>query len=178
MLTVRAMDQWIPSEEETFAQIGCLLLLTQQVEHVTSRLIGIVYPNGAPSWEELEALERKTLGSLTRTLKERVDIHPTFEGLLEHFVEGRNLFVHRLNTQPWFDMHSEVGRDEIWKFLESYQKLLDEILLVVTSAVFKHAETAGMPETKWHEELRRTGFLQEIKKYDLRSQFAFRRRKS
>ena len=172
------MSQWIPSEEETFAQLGCLLLLTQQVEHVASRLIGIVYPDGTPSWKELESLERKTLGNLARTLKERVDIHPTFEGLFEHFVEGRNLFVHRLNNQPWFDMRSEAGRDEIWKFLERYQTLLQEILLVVTSAIFKHAEIAGMPETKWHAELRRTGFLQEIKEYDFRSQVAFRGRKS
>ena len=171
------MDQWIPSEEETFAQIGLLLLLTQQVEFVTSRLIGIAYPNGAPSWEELEALEHKTLGGLARTLKERVVIDPKFEGLLDHFVKGRNLFVHRLNTQPWFDTHSEAGRDEVWKFLENYQKLLKEIYLVVTSSVFKHVEDAGMPETKWHEELRRTGFLQEIKKYDSRSKIVFRRRK-
>ena len=171
------MDRWIPSEEETFAQIGCLLLLTQQAEYVTSNLIGIVYPNNVPSWEELEELNRQTLGTLVRTLQKRVDIHPGFEGLLNHFVKGRNLFIHRLSAQPYFDMHSEAGRDEIWNFLERYQKVLQEILMVVTSTVFKHAETSGMAETKWHDELRRRGFLQEIKEYDLRSQVAFRRRK-
>lgn len=171
------MNQWIPSSEETFAQIGILLLLTQHVEQVTSCLIGIVYPSGIPSGEELEKLERNTLGSLTRTLKERVEMDPIFERLFDHFVEGRNLFVHRLSDQPGFDMGSENGRDKIWNFLEKYQTELQEISLVVTSALFKHFDATGMPETKWHQELRRTGFLQEIKQYESRSQAAFRRRR-
>src|SRR5260221_11269104 len=171
------MDQWIPSEEETFAQIGCLLLLSQQVEHGLSALLGTVYPTGAPSWEEITSLERKTLGNLAKTLKQRVDLHPKFEGLLEAFVEGLNIFVHRLSTQPGCDTHTELGCDEIWKFLENYQKLLQEIYLVVTSALLKGAKDAGMPETKYHDELRKTGFLQEIQKYDVRSQVPFRKRK-
>jgi hypothetical protein len=171
------MEQWIPSEEETFAHIGRLFLMTQDVEEAISHLIGIIYPKGAPSWEELGALKQKTLGSLIRTLKERADIHPKFEDVLAQFLEGRNTFVHKLSRQPGFDMHSEAERDEIWKFLEIYQKLLQEIWLLVIAAILKRAETAGMPETKWHEELRRTGFMQEIKSYDARAKIAFRGRK-
>jgi hypothetical protein len=170
-------EKWIPSKEETFAQIGLLLLLTQDVEFVTTRLLGLVYPNGAPSAEELEKLSKETLGALIRKLKTRVELDETFQGMVEHFVEGRNIFVHRLRHQSWFDLESEKGRDEVWNFLEPYQKSLTEIYMVVNAALFKHSKKIGVPEGKYHQQLRETGFLQEIEQYDRKSEIAFRNRK-
>lgn len=171
------MDKWIPSEEETFAQIGLLLLLTQQVEHTTSSLIGIVYPEQKPSWEELEKLGKQTLGALLRKLKERVDMDPRFQGLFEHFLEGRNIFVHNLNQQSWFDMRTEAGRDKIWNFLETYQKCLGEVYLVVGAATFKNYDELGGPKTVFHDKLSETGFLQLLQSYYPKAAMAFKGRK-
>jgi len=141
------MKQCIPSKEQTYEQLGLLLLLTQDVERRLATLIGTVYPKGPPTWEELSALKRSTLGGLLRKLKERVEIEPTFEDRLKRFLEGRNLFAHRLHHEPWFDLESEPGRDAVWRFIERYSNLLQDITLVVTSAIFSQMKAAGMPET-------------------------------
>jgi hypothetical protein len=171
------MGKWIPSEEQTFAQIGCLLSLTQQVEHCTASLIGTVYPEGKPSWDELEKLGKQTLGGLFRKLQERVDIDPRFQGLLESFLTQRNLFVHNFNRQSWFDVHTETGRDKIWDFLESYQKCLEEIYLVVIATSSKNYDDAGGPKTEFHQKLKETGFLQLIQSYYPKATAALRGRK-
>ena len=171
------MKKWIPSEEETIKSIGYLLLLTQDVEHSLITLIGIVYPDGKPTWDEIAKLNKQTLGTLILKLKKRVEMPDTFVGLLESFLEDRNLFVHRLSEQSWFDMHSESGRDAIWNFFETYQKFLIEILHVIYAALFK-STNMGMPETEYHKLLEKTGFLGEIKSYYSKSEIAFGKRKS
>jgi hypothetical protein len=172
------VKRWIPSKEETAAQIGYMLLLTQDAELAIATLIGTVYPHEKPTWEEVEKLNAKTLGGLIAKLKERVEMPEAFVGLLEGFLKHRNLFVHNLRKQTWFDMSSEEGRDEIWKFLESYSKYLEEVLLVVNAALFKSMEDSGMPETKYHKQLEATGFLGMIKGYYPKSRIAFKRKKS
>jgi hypothetical protein len=168
----------IPSQEETVAQIGYLLLMTQDVEHTIVTLIGTAYPNGKPTWEEISKLNKETLGTLISKLKKRVEMPDKFVGLLEMFLEGRNIFVHRLREQSWFDLHSENGRNEIWNFIETYQKYLTEILYIVQAALFREMENKGMPETEYHKQLERSGYLREIKSYYPKSQFAFRGKKA
>ena len=172
------MKKWIPSREETAAQIGYLLLITQDAEHSIITLIGTVYPNGKPTWDEIEKLNKGTLGRLIKQLKERVEMPDAFVSLLEGFLEHRNLFVHRLREQSWFDLHSENGRDKIWDFIESYSKHLTEVLTVVQAALFKNMEEIGMPETPYHKELEKTGYLNYIKSYYQKAQIAFGKKKS
>jgi len=171
------VKKWIPSQEETAAQIGYLLLLTQDAEHSIVTLIGTMYPEGKPTWEEIEKLNKETLGKLIVKLKERVEMPDAFIGLLEGFLEHRNLFVHRLGQQSWFSLNSESGRDKIWDFIESYSKFLTEAHRVVQAALFKDMEDKGMPETKYHKELEKSGYLKEIKSYYQKSQVAFRKKK-
>jgi hypothetical protein len=172
------VKKWIPSQEEIAAQIGYLLLLTQDAEHSIVTMIGTMYPAGKPTWEEIEKLNKETLGKLITKLKERVEMPDAFIGLLEGFLEHRNLFVHRLSEQSWFALPSEEGRDKIWDFIESYSKFLTEVLQVVHAALFKDKEDKGIPETEYHKQLEKSGYLKEIKSYYQKSQFAFRKKKS
>ena len=171
------MKKDIPSQDETFCQIALLFLMTQDTEHCISSLIGMIYPEEKPSWEEIAKLDKNTLGALIKKLKERVDMHDSFVGLLETFLEKRNLFVHKLSSQEWFDTNTEPGRDKIWDFLESYQESLWEIYYVVNAAIFKHSESIGMPQTEFHKQLGETGSLDLIKSYYSKADFAFKSRK-
>jgi hypothetical protein len=171
------MNKWIPSEEETFSCIGQLLLMTQDAERSISTLIGIIYPKGQPSWDEIEKLNKNTLGALITKLKERIEMNDAFVRLLEKFLKHRNMFIHNLKKQSWFDINSKDGRDRIWKFLEPYFKLLWEVLHVVTAAIFKHFEKVGMPETEYHRKLNQTGYLNLIKSYYPKSDVAFKSKK-
>jgi hypothetical protein len=47
----------------------------------------------------------------------------------------------------------------------------------VQAALFKDMEDKGMPETKYHKELEKSGYLKEIKSYYQKSQVAFRKKK-
>ena len=122
-----AMKKDIPSQDETFRQIALLFLMTQETEHCISSLIGMIYPEGKPSWEEIEKLDKNTLGQLISKLKERADMNDKFIRLLTVFLEGRNIFIHKLYRQEWFDTNTEKGRDAIWNFLETYGKILWEV---------------------------------------------------
>jgi hypothetical protein len=171
------MKKWIPSEDETSSCIGQLLLMTQATERSISTLIGIIYPDGRPSWQEIGKLNKNTLGALIAKLKERIEMNDAFVRLLDEFLKERNMFVHNLKKQSWFDTNSEEGRDKIWTFLESYSKLLWEVLHVVTAAIFKHFEKIGMPETEYHRKLNQTGYLNLIKSYYPKSDAAFKSKK-
>jgi hypothetical protein len=171
------MKKDIPSQDETFCQIALLFLMTQQAEHTISTLIGIVYPKEKPSWEEIAILDKKTLGQLINKLKERVDMNDTFVKLLAVFLEGRNIFIHNLYRQEWFDTNTEEGRDAIWNFLETYQRCLWEVYHIANAAIFKHNEIIGMPETEYDKKIKETGYLDLIKSYYSRADFAFKSRK-
>ena len=118
------MKKFNPDIEDTFAQIGCQLLLTQEVEYYISNLIGLVFPKNRPSRYELDKLNKKTLGALKHELIKRVEIDENFLEYLVEFVDKRNLFVHNLNKQDWFNMYSQEGRDSIWNFLGEYFYIL------------------------------------------------------
>ncbi len=171
------MKKDIPSQDETFCQIALLFLMTQEAEHSISTLIGIVYPKEKPSLEEIAKLDENTLGQLIKKLKERVHMNDTFVKFLTVFLEGRNIFVHKLYRQEWFDTNTEEGRDAIWNFLDTYGKYLWEVYHIAKAAIFKHTESIGMPETEYDKKIKETGYLDLIKSYYSRADFAFKSRK-
>jgi len=171
-----AMKKDIPSQDETFCQIALLFLMTQETEYCISSLIGTIYPEGNPSWEEIEKLEKNTLGQLINKLKERADMNDKFIRLLTVFLEGRNIFIHKLYRQEWFDTNTEEGRDAIWDFLVTYQKILWDVNHIASAAIFKHTESIGMPESEYQKKMKETGYLDLIKSYYTKADFAFKRR--
>src|SRR4029077_19676966 len=56
---------------------------------------------------------------LMKQMRDRVDIHPALEGLLESFVEHRNQLTHRLGDVPGWDLETPEGRDVASKFLSN-----------------------------------------------------------
>lgn len=171
------MKKDIPSKDETLCHIALLLLMTQDTEHCISSLIGIKYPDKKPSWEEIEKLDKKTLGQLIGILKERVDINDKFIKFLTVFLEGRNKFIHELSRQEGFDLNTEEGRDKIWDFLQIYGKYLWEVYHIVNAAIFKHTEDMGMPESEYDKKLKETGYLDLIKSFEAKFRFAFKEKK-
>ncbi|MGA2181198.1 MAG: hypothetical protein ABSH15_16660 [Verrucomicrobiota bacterium] len=171
------MKKDIPSEDEILCQIALLFLMTQDTEHSLSSFIGTIYPNEKPTWDEIETLNKNTLGKLIKKLKERADMNDAFIKLLEIFLEGRNIFIHKLTKQEWFDTTTHEGRDQIWNFLENCQKCLEEIYHVINAAILEHTENIGMPETEFHRKLKETGYFDLIKSYSSKARIAFRGRK-
>jgi len=77
--------------------------------------------------------------------------------VLNVFLADRNLFVHRLLEQPWFDIGTESGRETVWKFLERLLKGIWDTMFVFSAAIFQHFEDQGFIASQT-EELKRTGY--------------------
>jgi hypothetical protein len=106
--------------------IGLLVLVMQTTETMVDLVLTFVFQGREKlTLEVLERLERekraRTLGRLVRQMRDRVDIHPALEGLLESFVEHRNQLTHRLGDVPGWDLETPEGRDVACKFLSNLQ---------------------------------------------------------
>lgn len=167
----------IPEVEEIYAQIGCQLLLTQEVEHYISVLIGIVFSD-QPSLNELTRLEKKTLGALKKELLKKADIDTNFLDTLEKFIDLRNLFVHNLNKQKWFDINSQSGRDAIWNYLIEYGSFFAEVHNVVLAKLSIYGEEIGLPIDDFQDGTEFTErYITMIKQYYPKSRLAFKIKK-
>lgn len=169
------MKDFLPDMEDTFAQIGCQLLLTQDVEYYISNLIGLVFPKDQPSRSDLDKLDKKTLGVLKKELAKRVEVDEGFLEFLNEFIDKRNIFVHNLNKQDWYDIYTQEGRNEIWNFLGEYFYLLEEVKNVVLATILLSDDKSEKPTTEYqNDKIISNEFINKLKTYYPKSKVAFK----
>lgn len=61
--------------------------------------------------------DRETMGMLLRHMTDRVDLPQDFVDTLDRLLEKRNLFVHKLFLQDWFDLKTRNGLDFVDAFM-------------------------------------------------------------
>jgi hypothetical protein len=116
--------------KDVWARIGLLLALLQQTELAIKASLKWVFTTD-PFGEEhmdnlldqlanLKEFERKrTLGQLQSALRGRVDTGPDFDAFFTQFVEDRNRFIHRLFTEPGFNVNDPEDVGRIREFVDS-----------------------------------------------------------
>ena len=154
-----------PTVEDTLAFVGRLLILTQTTEERISDVLRIVFKEGVLTAEDFVRKDRKTLGQLVGEIRLKMQVHPKFEGLLLAFVEQRNLFVHRLHAQKWFNLESAEGINTAWQALGRYMFNLEQVSFTFTGYLMYFAETAGVPKTGWWHKLEESGFLPHLREF-------------
>src|SRR5436309_10310290 len=92
-------DDFQPTIDDTLALVGKLLLLTQMTEERISDVLRVVFKEGILTAEDFVRKDKRTLGQLVSEIRQKMQVHKEFEGLLLVFVEQRNLFVHQLHSQ-------------------------------------------------------------------------------
>lgn len=135
-----AYDFIPPDERELLITVGIALKTVQVTElAITTALTIAFHPASQMTLESLETenevLRRSTLGRLLTVLRQRTEIHPTFEGTLQSFLEHRNRFCHSILVDPGHSMQTEDGRAQLSDFL---RVLMDEgtaVLAVMLAAV-------------------------------------------
>ena len=152
-----------PTEENTLAFIGKLLLLTQDTEHQISWVLRVVFKDGLLTADDFVRKDKKTLGQLVRTIRENMQVEESFEGLLLAFVEQRNLFVHELRYQKWFNLDSEKNINRVWDALGRYMYNLEQVALTFTAYCMRFADEIGAPKDQWRDQLERSGFLPHLR---------------
>lgn len=117
-----------PIQDDVLKTLGLAVIAGQGVEHLLSSCL--TFPlHGEPlqTVEQLQLLlerhSKATLGRLLKALRERVDLHPTFDDELDRFLQHRNIIAHRLHDVPGgFDLHSNEGRGRLKAFLLQYME--------------------------------------------------------
>lgn len=117
-----------PVQDDVLKALGLAVIAGQGVE----RLLGncLTFPlHGEPlqTVEQLQILldrhSKATLGQLLKTLRKRVDLHPTFDEKLDRFLQYRNVIAHRLHDVPGgYDLHSDEGRARLKALLLQYME--------------------------------------------------------
>jgi len=152
--------------EEVFAQIGITLLLVQDFEHLLSFALRIALKKHTDiSVNNITKREIRTLGRMMKDLKEATHLDSDIEDLLRRVLENRNLFVHKLRQQSWFDPHSPEGRREVWKFFMKFCPDLEEAIMLFTALAFSFAKQIKFShpsEKELLKELRVSGFLDRL----------------
>jgi hypothetical protein len=133
------MEEPFMTEDEMLAHIGVLLLNVQQFEFLLSAALKQIYAANADlTAEKLFAEDKRTLGMLITDLRKRADVGGDADALIGAVLHDRNLFVHRLAHQPWFDTASEDARRRVWVFLGPFSLNLNRAIRLFVALHIKH----------------------------------------
>ena len=143
--------------------IGMLLLLTQDTEEFISFALRVVFKEGVITFDDFARKDKKTMGMMIRDLQKHFHLDPSFEQLLCGFLEQRNIFVHSLRHQDWFDLESEPSLNRVWNFLKAYQENLEQVTATFVAFGLRFAEDHQVPMNEEKRLMEESGFLKYLK---------------
>jgi hypothetical protein len=121
-----------PEVKATFFMMGHCLFCVQAVEFSLKSALSVPFALQDLDSED-RANRKKTLGTLLKKLRERVNINEDLEALLVIFVESRNLFTHHLTKE--FDPGTRQGLIEIANFCQVLAIQAREVAKFLNAAV-------------------------------------------
>lgn len=153
------------SAEEVFAQIGVTLLVVQQFELLLERSLKFIFADSSDiTPDKIFKEDKRSLGLLITDLRKRAAMAEQADQLLRELLEDRNLFVHRLRQQDWFDVHTKEGRDAFWQFMSVFFPRLDLCVMIFSAILFRHAEEKDIaPE--FFEKMKNHDYLNQVRSY-------------
>lgn len=139
------------TEDEMLAHIGVLLLNVQQFEFLLSAALKQIYAAKADlTAEKLFAEDKRTLGVLIADLRKRAEFESDADALIGAVLHDRNLFIHRLRHQPWFDTATDDSRRRVWEFLAPFSLNLNRAIRLFIALHIRHGDEIGFdsPEVR------------------------------
>lgn len=145
-----------PVQDDVLKTLGIAVIAGQSVERLMSTCL--TFPlHGEPlqTVEQLQALlgrhSKATLGQLLNALRQRVDLHPTFDDQLDRFLQSRNVIAHRLYDVPGgLDLHSDEGRGRLKAFLLQYMDDGHIVSMVLLGVLQEWARHEGIDLPNYH----------------------------
>lgn len=131
--------------ETIYAQIGILLLLVQDFERLLRFSISVALRDRKDvTIDSLSKKDRRTMGQFIAQVRADATLSKKVSDLLDRVLKGRNLFAHNLRHQPWFDLTTTKGRDEIWQFFSEFQPVLEEAMTVFAAFALDYGHKVGL----------------------------------
>jgi hypothetical protein len=138
------MKEDFPTEDDLLMHMGILLLNIQQFESLLLHALKQIYAESADlTAEKLYAEDKRTLGALMTDLRKRAVLEKDADALLESVLCDRNLFVHRLRHQKWFDLSTENGRQRTMEFFAPFFLNLLRATRLFIAIHVKHSDDIG-----------------------------------
>jgi hypothetical protein len=138
------------TREATITELGETLLILQKVERfLAAVLMHMASPTKTDKELEKVLRHKETLGRLLRYFSHRVNLPPDFVVEFEALLRDRNVFIHTLFMQPWFDLNTPEG----CAILSEYMRTLRSHALTATKVMMasltpKEADANRSPEVQ------------------------------
>ena len=147
--------------EEIFAEIGCRLVLLQDLEMFLTFVAKVAFekePEIAKS--AILKADKKTLGQLLNVLRKQVDVEKEFDKQLSRTLEARNVFVHEFSHV--FNLRNEKGLKQAINFLSDSLDDLAEVLNIMKAVILSYGREKGLKDAELEEYWRQYGDLNKL----------------
>lgn len=127
--------------------VGETLLVLQKLERfLAAILLATTTPDEADArLRKILVRDKETLGRLLNLFDERSELPEDFEITLNNLLERRNIFIHNLFMEPWFDLRTEKGCAKLRAFMSEIILAAKEAIHIMIGAF--HAHEAVGPST-------------------------------
>jgi hypothetical protein len=135
----------------TLAMVGETMLILQKVERFLAAVLMYMATPAEVNGRLTKALlrDRETLGRLMTYFSERTDLPSDFAVVLEALLRDRNVFVHNLFMQPWFDLNTSEGCARLEEFMRGMRSGAKVATKVMMASLLPHeTDAARSPETQ------------------------------
>lgn len=146
-----------PVQDDVLKTLGLAVIAGQGVERLLSSCLTFpLHDEPLQTVEQVQHLlerhSKQTLGQLLKSLRSRVDLHPTFDDKLDSFIQHRNIIAHRLHDVPGgYDLHSDEGRKRLKAFLLQYMEDGHIVSMVLVGVLREWTRQVGIETpTKHH----------------------------
>jgi hypothetical protein len=147
--------------EEIFAEIGCRLVLLQDLEAFINFVTRVVFESDPEKAKEaILKSDKKTMGQLLYLLRKKVSIQDGFDTVLKRVLDSRNIFIHEFSYR--FDLKSKDGISEAVKYLLHSMGDLDEVSNVMKAAIVEYGKERGIHDPYLEASWRKHGDLEII----------------
>lgn len=138
------------TREEVVLHLGETILCLQKAERLLAVSLKLTSPKGADGkTKKLLAGDRATLGQLLYELRKQVELPPDFEATLSALLSGRNLIVHSLAFEPWFDLTTAEGCQRTFEELsEVLQHAGIAVRILIAYVQVNQGEMAKNPQAE------------------------------
>jgi hypothetical protein len=147
--------------EEFYAEMGCRLILLQDLEMFIAFASKVVFAqNAQEARDAILKADNKTLGKLLDLLRKRVNIDEAFDERLKRTLRARNIFIHEFSHE--FDLRTEVGIRRGIKFLLDSLDDLEEVTQVMKALIISFGRDRKIADPEFEKYWRDHGDLKEL----------------
>ena len=146
--------------------VGRLVFILQDTEQGIRFCESIVFnPKGDQISTDVFRSDKRSLGRLVEKLKQKTSLDADFQSTLEAFVNNRNILIHRVAEQPWWEARIQGQFAGAFTFLGQLMDQAEIVKLTFEAVIFDYMQNRfSIDETNEAlEPFKKSGYLDAVK---------------